>query len=313
MPTRVVREGILTSEAVNSLSQGAELFYRRLMSVVDDYGRYEAHPAVLLPACYPRQVDKVTVAMVAKWLTECAQAISTEEDDPKPLITLYSVRGKKYLQLNKFGQRTRTDSKCPPPDVHNDGQRDCQDDVHNDGHSVGERADIKTDDAPTLSGHEDGLHVAHARGRTESESESYAKPKAEAKPPLPPTGVLALAVRDELRTSPAVVLAECADLYQRAGLPIAEKHMQLALQKLMSIEPSKLPRIPNYIRWALAMGRWPTPAKTKAFLGLLTDGDWDVDITQRTLPIAPGNTKGEQIQQQAAEIFRRSRKGFTTP
>ncbi len=43
MPTRILREGILTSETVNRLSLGAELFYRKFMPVVDDYGRYHAH------------------------------------------------------------------------------------------------------------------------------------------------------------------------------------------------------------------------------------------------------------------------------
>ncbi len=39
MPNRIIREGILTSEAVNSLSWEAEVFFRRLLSVVDDFGR----------------------------------------------------------------------------------------------------------------------------------------------------------------------------------------------------------------------------------------------------------------------------------
>ena len=38
MPSRVIRDGILESESVNALSWEAELFFRRLMSVVDDFG-----------------------------------------------------------------------------------------------------------------------------------------------------------------------------------------------------------------------------------------------------------------------------------
>jgi hypothetical protein len=53
MPTRIIREGILTSERVDKLSERAELFYRRLMSVADDYGRYFANPANLRVNCYP--------------------------------------------------------------------------------------------------------------------------------------------------------------------------------------------------------------------------------------------------------------------
>ncbi len=40
MPNRVIREGILNSQRVNKLTEPAELFYRRLMSVVDDFGRF---------------------------------------------------------------------------------------------------------------------------------------------------------------------------------------------------------------------------------------------------------------------------------
>src|SRR3990167_11311858 len=57
MPNRILREGILSSERINTLSVHAELFYRRLLSVVDDYGRFFAHPALLRSACYPLRVD----------------------------------------------------------------------------------------------------------------------------------------------------------------------------------------------------------------------------------------------------------------
>ena len=53
MPNRVIREGILTSERIEMLGWAEEVFYRRLMSVVDDFGRYYARPALLRAACYP--------------------------------------------------------------------------------------------------------------------------------------------------------------------------------------------------------------------------------------------------------------------
>lgn len=51
MPNRILREGILTSPNVARLGWAEEVFYRRLMSVVDDFGRYYARPA-LLSACH---------------------------------------------------------------------------------------------------------------------------------------------------------------------------------------------------------------------------------------------------------------------
>ena len=47
MPTRLLREGILDSERVNRLNAAEEVFYRRLMSKVDDHGFYDARSAIL--------------------------------------------------------------------------------------------------------------------------------------------------------------------------------------------------------------------------------------------------------------------------
>lgn len=64
MPVRLVREGILTSESVDQLSDQAEIFYRRLMSVVDDFGLYHGNPKLLRAACYPLRLDRVSDADV---------------------------------------------------------------------------------------------------------------------------------------------------------------------------------------------------------------------------------------------------------
>ena len=104
MPTRIIREGIISSEAVNILSPAAEIFYRRLMSVADDYGRFHAHPSLLRGACYALQLDRITDKDVSKSLAECVAA---------KLIFLYS--GGKCLQLVKFNQQCRSKSKFPEP------------------------------------------------------------------------------------------------------------------------------------------------------------------------------------------------------
>ena len=60
MPTRLIRDAILTSGRVASLSWEAEVFYRRLMSVADDYGLYDARTPILRSALYPLQLDKMS-------------------------------------------------------------------------------------------------------------------------------------------------------------------------------------------------------------------------------------------------------------
>lgn len=101
----MLREGIITSEPVNSLGWAEEVFYRRLMSVVDDYGRYHGNPSLLRAACYPLQLDKVGNQDIAKWLTKCVRA---------GLVRAYTVEGKEYIEVVKFGQQVRAKkSKYP--------------------------------------------------------------------------------------------------------------------------------------------------------------------------------------------------------
>lgn len=106
MPNRMLRDGILSSEAVNSLNWAEEVFYRRLMSVVDDFGRYYASPKLLRAACYPLHIDKVSDSDIGKWLTACVTAA---------LVRVYPASdGKSYLELLNFRQQVRAkNSKFP--------------------------------------------------------------------------------------------------------------------------------------------------------------------------------------------------------
>lgn len=112
MPSRILREGILTSEPVNSLLPEAELFYRRLMSVVDDFGRYYASPKLLRPACYPLQIDRISEQDIERWLTAC------EWTEPQ-ILARYEVQGKQYLEMvNLKDGRSRTSKFPANPDSH---------------------------------------------------------------------------------------------------------------------------------------------------------------------------------------------------
>ena len=104
MPTRIIREGILTSERVNQLTERAELFYRRLMSVVDDHGRFPANLMLLRASCYPLKLDAVKEDSIKKHLAEAEDA---------RLIVLYTVDDKAYLEMQDFGQRINGKPKFP--------------------------------------------------------------------------------------------------------------------------------------------------------------------------------------------------------
>lgn len=105
MPNRILREGILTSPRIAKLGWAEEVFYRRLHSVVDDFGRYFADPGLLRAACYPRQLNKVSDSDVGKWLRACVDAA---------LVRVYQVSGEDYLHVLDFNQQVRAKkSKFP--------------------------------------------------------------------------------------------------------------------------------------------------------------------------------------------------------
>jgi hypothetical protein len=107
MPDRIIRANILTSESVSSLSWGGEVFYRRLMSIADDFGRCDGRESVLRASLYAFQLDKVSTADIVKWKDECSNA---------GLVSRYHVEGKEYLLILKFNQRLRAmKSKFPAP------------------------------------------------------------------------------------------------------------------------------------------------------------------------------------------------------
>lgn len=109
MPNRILREGILTSEPVAALTWEEEVFYRRIMSVVDDFGRFNANSKLLRAACYPLQLEKVSDADIGKWLRATEKA---------GLVSVYPAPdGKRYLELSKFRQQVRAKASKYPQDA----------------------------------------------------------------------------------------------------------------------------------------------------------------------------------------------------
>jgi hypothetical protein len=101
----MIRDGILTSERVDQLGALEEVFYRRLMSVVDDYGRYYANPKLLRAACFPLKLEKISDSDIGKWLQVTEKA---------GLVRQYlATDGKRYIELIDFGQRIQAKSKFP--------------------------------------------------------------------------------------------------------------------------------------------------------------------------------------------------------
>jgi len=98
MANRVIRGDILTSDRVNCLSAEAEVFYRRLMSVADDFGRYDGRLSILRSNLYPLRPEKVTDQDINKWIKECVDS---------GCIFFYKVDNKPYIEIWNFGQTIR--------------------------------------------------------------------------------------------------------------------------------------------------------------------------------------------------------------
>jgi hypothetical protein len=106
MPTRLLRGSINRSQRVNKLDFAAEVFYRRLMSVVDDHGLFEACPVLLRADTFPLRCDRVREADITRWLAECQTA---------GLIVLYEADGKKYGKMLDTNWKVRSEPRYPVP------------------------------------------------------------------------------------------------------------------------------------------------------------------------------------------------------
>lgn len=106
MPNRILRD-CTDSEKINQLDAYAERFFYRLIMIVDDYGRFYAHPGLLKAKMFPFLLDKIREADISRWKAECLKA---------GLIALYEIAGKEYLQIEDFRQRLdKAKEKFPSP------------------------------------------------------------------------------------------------------------------------------------------------------------------------------------------------------
>lgn len=119
MPNRILRESILTSKAVNQLTPEEEVFYRRLMSIVDDYGRFEADPEIILYKAYPLRTSADICEQMRATASKCEQMLATVSKvlmtNGESLVQIYEVDGRKYLQMNGFGSKPRSKPRFPDP------------------------------------------------------------------------------------------------------------------------------------------------------------------------------------------------------
>lgn len=89
MPNRILKESVCTSESVDSLTWFEEVFFYRLIVNCDDYGRFDARPAVLKARLFPLK-ERITLKDVSGALTKLSDL---------GIVRLYKCDGKPYLNL----------------------------------------------------------------------------------------------------------------------------------------------------------------------------------------------------------------------
>jgi len=92
MPNRIIREGFLDSEAVNSLNEASEVFYHRLMLAVDDAGRIDGRSEMLKSRLFPLK-DRLRASDIDTRLHDCIK---------QGLLMRYQWLNKPFIQLMKW-------------------------------------------------------------------------------------------------------------------------------------------------------------------------------------------------------------------
>lgn len=108
MPDRIIRESICTSDTLNQLTDFEERFWNRLLVNCDDYGRFDARPAILKGRLFPLMDGKTQ-----KDMTNALSRLASVG-----LVELYEVDGKPFLRVvtwDKYQRIRAKRSKYPEP------------------------------------------------------------------------------------------------------------------------------------------------------------------------------------------------------
>lgn len=107
MPQRFLRPGIRNSERWNSVSRTAQALYIAILTLVDDYGRYDGRPSILWAGAFTIWNEKNPNGVVTPQQTaaECQSLMD------KGLVLFYEVDGKRILQVLQWEERIRAGTK----------------------------------------------------------------------------------------------------------------------------------------------------------------------------------------------------------
>src|SRR5262249_50339763 len=98
MPNRILYERICVSATMAQLSAHEERFFTRLLTQCDDFGRFDARPAILRARCFPLQLESVTEMDIETWLARLIVV---------GLVRTYEAREQPFLVIVTWGNYQR--------------------------------------------------------------------------------------------------------------------------------------------------------------------------------------------------------------
>lgn len=110
MPNRILRAAIRQSRRWNRLSYFDQSLYIRLLTLVDDYGRYEADPQLIRHEAFPRGLPDGNDCQLTAIVSGLRAIVS------QGMATIYRHDGAEFLQLTHWTERIRSASRFPVPD-----------------------------------------------------------------------------------------------------------------------------------------------------------------------------------------------------
>lgn len=110
MPNRMLSGELARSESLSRVSLEAELTFVHLITVVDDFGRFDGRPVILLAALYPTRAGAISIEALTRWLAEL---------EGEGLVRWYMAGGRRYLEIPTWRKHQRVRaarSKWPEPE-----------------------------------------------------------------------------------------------------------------------------------------------------------------------------------------------------
>ena len=103
MPKRNVDESFFTDESISDLSDFEFRLWLGLITQADDYGRWDARPAIIKGRIFPLRVN-----LTLKSIEDAIATLSTAS-----CIVLYNVDGRPYYQLTNWHEHQRVRNSKP--------------------------------------------------------------------------------------------------------------------------------------------------------------------------------------------------------